>query len=282
MLNKLSDSIYYSSNQDDKERPTLGLVYGEQYSLIIDAGNSTQHAKDFLMEIKKLNVPPVKYMVITHGHWDHFLGMNEFDAAVIVNSRTNEIIKEWQNYSFDDRSLQKYVNTNQLGDIFMKIIQTDMPNRDNFKLKSPDIIFENALTIDLGNKVCILERIKSTHTDDSTVIYIPDEKVIFLGDSAYGKTTNSLFHYKQSLLLPMIEDISKYNAEMFLLGHESICDLNEMNIYWEELTAANRAVKSASLESAIGYFKAENKRDPNDNELFFIKAFVNDHVIQSQ
>ena len=281
MLNKLSDTIYYLSNQDDKERPTLGLIYGDQYSLIIDSGNSTQHAKDFLIEIEKLNVPPVKYVVITHGHWDHFLGMNEFDATVIVNSQTNEMIKEWKHYSFDDISLQKYVNTNQMSAMYMKVIQTDMPNRDSFKLKSPNIIFENTLTIDLGNKVCILERVKSTHTDDSTIIYIPDEKVVFLGDCAYGTTTNSLFHYKQSMLLPMIKDISKYDAEMFLLGHESICDSTEMDIYWEELTTASRVVRSTSLENALKYFKAENKRNPNDNELFFIKAFVNDHIIQS-
>jgi len=185
MLNKLSDTIYYLPNQDDRERPTLGLVCGSQYSLIIDSGNSAQHAKDFLLEIEKLNVPPVKYVVITHAHWDHFLGMNEFDATVIVNSQTNEMIKEWQSYLFDDSSLEKHVNTNQMSSMCMKIIQADMPNRDNFKLNSPDVIFENTLTIDLGNKVCILERIKSTHTDDSTIIYIPDEKVVFLGDCAY-------------------------------------------------------------------------------------------------
>ena len=282
MLNKLSDTIYYLSNQDDRERPTLGMVCGDLYSLVIDAGNSTQHAKDFLLEIEKLNVPPVKYVVITHAHWDHFLGMNEFDATVIVNRQTNEILKEWKSFSYDDKSLQEYVNTNQMSPMCMKIIQSDMSNRDRFKLNSPNIIFENTLTIDLGNKVCILERIKSTHTDDSTIIYIPDEKVIFLGDCAYGTTTNSLFHFKQSLLVPMIKDIQKYDAEMFLLGHESICDSNEMNIYWEELTTASQAVKSTSLENAIEFFKTENKRDPNNNELFFIKAFVNDQIIQSQ
>ncbi|RIU90193.1 MBL fold metallo-hydrolase [Oceanobacillus picturae] len=281
MLNKLSDTIYYLSNQDDKERPTLGLVCGHQFSLIIDAGNSPQHAQDFLLEIEKRNVPPVKYVVITHAHWDHFLGMNEFNATVIANRKTNELIKEWQGFSYDDRSLQKYVTVNQMSPICMEILQTDMPNRERFKLKSPDVIFENTLTIDLGNKVCILERIKSTHTDDATIIYIPDENVVFLGDCAYGTTTNSLFHYKQSLLSPMIKDIQKYDAEMFLLGHESICDLNEMNVYWEELTAASQAVQSTSLEKAMESFKEENSREPNDNELFFIKAFVNDHIIQS-
>ncbi|MEL4029729.1 hydrolase glyoxylase [Caldifermentibacillus hisashii] len=223
----------------------------------------------------------LRFRTIYHGNLHHFLGMNEFDATVIVNSQTNEMIKEWQCLSYDDSSLQKYVTTNQMSAMCMKVIQTEMLNRDSFKLKSPDVIFENTLTIDLGNKVCLLESIKSTHTDDSTIIYIPDEKVVFLGDCAYGSTTNSLFHYKQSLLLPMIKDIQKYDAEMFLLGHESICDLNEMNIYWEELTTASQVVKSTSLKNAIKSIKAENKRDPNDNELFFIKAFVNDHIIQS-
>lgn len=88
MLNKLSNSIYYLSIQDDRDRPTLGLVCGNKHSLVIDSGNSVQHAKDFLQEIDKLNVPPVKYVDITHAHWDHFLGMNEFDG-VIVNSQTN-------------------------------------------------------------------------------------------------------------------------------------------------------------------------------------------------
>lgn len=129
MLNRLSDTIYYLSNQEDKERPTLGLVCGDRYSLIIDAGNSPRHAKDFLIEIEKLNVPPVKYVVITHAHWDHFLGMNEFDATIIVNHQTNELIKEWQRLSYDDRSLQKYVTTNQMSAMCMEIIQTDMPKQ---------------------------------------------------------------------------------------------------------------------------------------------------------
>ncbi|MED3552958.1 MBL fold metallo-hydrolase [Cytobacillus praedii] len=282
MLNKLSNSIYYLSNQDERDRPTLGLVCGDKHSLVIDSGNSVQHAKDFLQEIDKLNVPPVKYVVITHAHWDHFLGMNEFDATVIVNSQTNKVIKEWQGYLYDDSSLQKYVNTNKMTSMCKEIIQSEIPNRENFKLNSPNVIFEDSLTIDLGNKFCFLERIKSTHTDDSTIIYIPDEKVIFLGDSVYGANTNSLFHFKQSLLLPMIKDIQKYDSEFFLLGHESIYDKDKMNMYWKELTAASQATKSTSLDSAIECFKADNKREPNDSELFFIEAFVNDQIIRSQ
>ena len=282
MLIKFSETIYYMPNHDANDRPTLGLVCGDQYSLIIDSGNSTLHAKDFLIEIEKLNVPPVKYVVITHAHWDHFLGMNEFNATVIVNRQTNELLKVWQSYTFDDSSLQTYAQSKVMSDKCIEIIEADIPNRDHFKLNAPHIIFEKTLTLDLGNKICVLEKINSTHSDDATIIYIPDEKVIFLGDCVYGTTTNSLFHYKQSLLLPMIEDVQKYNAEVFLLGHESICDLDEMTTFWRELRAASRAVNSISLENAIESFKLENNRTPNDDELFFIKAFVNDHILQSR
>lgn len=282
MLNKINTSTYYLSNDDNKERPTLGLVCGDKYSLVIDSGNSVQHAQDFLKGIETLNVPPVKYLVITHGHWDHFLGMNEFGATTIVNSLTNQIINDWQSYSFDDDSLRNYVDSNLMTSKCMEIIKTEIPVRDSFKLNSPDIIFEKSIIIDLGNKICVLETINSTHTDDSTIIYVPDEKVLFLGDCAYGTTTNSLFHYKQSLLLPMIEDIKKYDATYFLLGHESICDLDEMNLYWRELISTSKVTGSTSIEKAIEVFEKENKRTPNSNEHFFLKAFVNDQIIKSQ
>jgi glyoxylase-like metal-dependent hydrolase (beta-lactamase superfamily II) len=282
MLNKINQSTYYLLNDNNKERPTLGLVCGDRYSLVIDAGNSVQHANDFLKEIEALNVPPIKYLVITHGHWDHFLGLNEFGATIIVNSLTAQILNDWQNYSFDDDSLQKYVNSNMMTPQCMEIIKNEIPVRDSFRLNSPDIIFEKSFTIDLGNKICVLEAIKGTHSDDSTIVYVPDEQVIFLGDCAYGTTTNSLFHYKQSHLLPMIEDIQKYNATYSLLGHETICDLDEMNLYWRELISTSKVTGSTSLEKAIECFEKENNRTPNSNEHFFLKAFVNDQILKLQ
>lgn len=59
--------------------------------------------------------------------------------------------------------------------------------------------------------------------------------------------TDSLFHFKKSLLIPMIKEITTYDAELFLLGHESICDLNEMNLYWKELKAAFEVVTSTTF-----------------------------------
>lgn len=80
----------------------------------------------------------------------------------------------------------------------------------------------------------------------------------------------------------MIEDIQKYDANYFILGHESICDLEEMNLYWKELISTSKATDSTSIDKAIERFERENNRTPNSNEHFFIKAFVNDQIIKSQ
>ncbi|WP_366289662.1 MBL fold metallo-hydrolase [Paenibacillus sp. AN1007] len=283
MLKQLSESIYYMVNDNERERPVLGLVCGEKYSLVIDAGNSVQHAEEFLAEIRQLQVPPVRYVVITHAHWDHFLGMNQYeDAVIIVNRLTEQRLNEWRAYTFDDAALLKYVEGNRLSAHGMQMIQNEVPNRESFTLGRSGIVFEGSLELDLGNKVCTLEQIRSTHTDDSTIVYVPDERTLFLGDSPYSTTTRSLFHYKQHLLLPMIEDIQRYDAVHFLLGHESICDQEEMDMFFGQLTACSQAVTSTSLEEAMDSFEREQGRAPVGDELFFLKALVNDRILNAE
>lgn len=62
--------------------------------------------------------------------------MNEFNAAIIVNSLTNQMINEWRSYSYDDRSLKQYVDSNKMTSQCMEIIQNEIPERDSFKLNT--------------------------------------------------------------------------------------------------------------------------------------------------
>lgn len=51
----------------------------------------------------------------------------------------------------------------------------------------PDIIFSNEMRLDAGNCPIHLFQAESPHTDDSTLIVVESEKVLFLGDAAGGK-----------------------------------------------------------------------------------------------
>ena len=80
------------------------------------------------------------------------------------------------------------------------------------------------MTIDLGGIHAVLKHIPSPHTDDSTVICIPEEKTIFLGDASSGiissdadLITGGIYHEED--LSAYIREISSFGAEIAISSH---------------------------------------------------------------
>ena len=65
-LEKISDRFWYQTPVSETDRPILGVVIGDKRSLMIDAENSEDHAKYFLSELEKNNIPLPSIVVLTH------------------------------------------------------------------------------------------------------------------------------------------------------------------------------------------------------------------------
>ena len=64
-----------------------------------------------------------------------------------------------------------------------------------------DMLFSGEMTLDLGGcKVQVVES-EAPHTDDSTLVYVVEDKVLFLGDSPYDefKTGEKDLHAARNL-----------------------------------------------------------------------------------
>lgn len=72
-LKKLSNRIYYLPNEEETDRPVLGYIKGDKFSLAVDAGNSVKHVKKFYEELRKANLSLPDFTVLTH--WDHTFGI---------------------------------------------------------------------------------------------------------------------------------------------------------------------------------------------------------------
>ena len=46
-LKRLSQHIWYMPFEEERDRPNLGYVKGDNYSIAIDAGHSAAHTKEF-------------------------------------------------------------------------------------------------------------------------------------------------------------------------------------------------------------------------------------------
>jgi glyoxylase-like metal-dependent hydrolase (beta-lactamase superfamily II) len=80
-----------------------------------------------------------------------------------------------------------------------------------------DLVFRGEMTLDAGNCPIRIFQAESPHTDDSTLVYAPGEKVLILGDSTGGAFPDWTFD--QSLGNRLAETVQKINPEICLPGH---------------------------------------------------------------
>lgn len=260
----------------ETDRPALGLICGDSFSVIVDSGNSPAHAQDFLELVHKMDIPPVKFVVLTHWHWDHIFGMETMGFVAISHEETKKKLAYLKTLKWDDASLDARVETGEEIEFCRDMIKREMPNRDYLKLKEPDLTFTNKIDIDLGGVTCVVEHVGGVHAQDSSIIYIPDEKVMFLGDCIYQDFYSGEWSYNLEEWVTLLDKIKKYEVDMYVTGHQDPKTREEMWSFFDELTSIGEIVgKEVSLDKAVSRFTEVRKESPNEEQLEYIQNFVN-------
>lgn len=276
MLKKLTDRVYYMPHNEKTDRPVLGLICGDKYSLVIDAGNSDSHAEDFLSEIGKLNIAPLKYLVITHWHWDHVFGMNKMNLISICQYKTKEKLIEMQNMKWDDISLDERVKSGEEIEFCKDMIKLELPSRENLVIGSADLAFNESLELDLGGVTCIIENVKGDHAEDSSIIYVKEDKVMFLGDCMCEDLYSGDWSYSKKKLFPMIDKIRNYDVQWYVSSHSEPEARAELDNFINYLIETGNAVRSSiSYEEALKEFRKVLGKNPNDDDVYYLNSFIN-------
>ena len=208
-LMKMSDRIWYSESEEKRDRPSLGYVRGDHWSVAIDAGHSDAHVREFYEALEKENLPLPSLTVITHWHWDHSFGMHSINGLSIAGIRTNEYLEKAAARIAEEGpeaflSLDPSVQMEYEGNRAMIIVPTD-------------ILYDGRMSLNAGNVHLNLFESISPHTDDTTLVYVPEERFLFVGDAISGVfPTWERDPEKTRQLIRVIEET---DAEYCLGGH---------------------------------------------------------------
>ena len=107
-LYKLSDKIYYSEYEQERDRPALGYIKGDRFSIAVDSGHSDEHVKEFYDLLNKEGLELPSLTIITHWHWDHSFAMHAISGLSIANRRTDRYLKDFiskQNEEYEKQFL---------------------------------------------------------------------------------------------------------------------------------------------------------------------------------
>nr|WP_312578658.1 MBL fold metallo-hydrolase [Sedimentibacter sp.] len=219
MLIKLTDRIYYMPHNEETDRPILGYIRGDDYSLMIDAGNSKKHAELFLDEISKLGLPHPVYVALTHSHWDHTYGLCGLNAVSISCRETKEYLDEMSKWEWTDEAMQNRLLNGKDIEFCDTMIRKEYPDRREIFVKTADVVFESGLSIYLGNISCELKKIESSHSNDCVVVYVPQEKIIFIGDIICEDLHHGEPVYYRDKLESLIKNMRNIDFKTALFGH---------------------------------------------------------------
>lgn len=182
MLQQITPRCYFMPNDAATDRPCLGYVRGERYSLMIDAGNSPAHHRLFLDQLAQRQLPAPSAIAITHSHWDHTYGMCAAAAPTLVNHKTQAHLEQMSAWAWSLPAMEARLRTGE--DILFchECILKEYPDLSAIRVATGDVIYHGSLTIDLGGVHAQLLHLENSHADDCSIIYLPEEKLVFLGD----------------------------------------------------------------------------------------------------
>lgn len=204
---KLAENSYYFygkeeyfSKENGGDIANSSFIITEKSVILIDTGSSQQYGKQVKEEIRKITNKPIKYILNTHHHPDHFLGNSAFSSGDIYASEFTK----------------NEIETN--GDLYIvNLVNIIHEAMDKTKIKAPNqILTDKSLDFD-GYKLKIFYL--DGHTSSDIVIYDENTKILYTSDLVFYKRTPSTPHANMDNWIKSLKELEKIDYSILVPGH---------------------------------------------------------------
>lgn len=157
-----------ASNRGDLAN--IGFIVGDRAVAVIDSGGSRTIGERLRAAVEAQTGLPVRYVITTHGHPDHYFGNAAFagDHPIFVGHRrlASAIAARGPHYLAN----------------FARLIGQSFRAEP---LPQPALLVERALVLDLGNRMLHLRAHPTAHTDNDLTVFDEKTKTLFAGDLVF-------------------------------------------------------------------------------------------------
>lgn len=243
--------------------------------IVFDALSTPSAAYELRKQAEGITGKKVKYLVNSHHHGDHTFGNQVFEDTIIISSAMTHQLSKDKNTIGDleteQREMKKYLIQlqSQVKASKDEVIKYSLLNQYNemskilehlprLRMVLPSLLFEEKLVIEGAKRRVELHCLGGGHTARDTFMYLPDDKVVFMGDLL---TENlHLPIYDPESFLTIINKVKQKDIEVFVPGHGAIGNellLDELISYLSFLIESGK--EAQSLEKSLEQFIEELK-----------------------
>jgi len=199
------------------QAPNVFLISDGGEGALIDSGfgdeKSVQTRLDFLKEHPKVKV---RYIVLTHHHFDHSSGAHQLreatGAEVTLHADEEKFLKDWQGEAPQD--LEALAEQKEIAEQIEKFRQQAAEAGPDVRVSDGDTFKVGGLTLEVVHT--------PGHTLGSVCLYLREERALFTGDTALGLGTVAISpppHGDMALYLQSLERLKGYDCALMLPGH---------------------------------------------------------------
>jgi glyoxylase-like metal-dependent hydrolase (beta-lactamase superfamily II) len=154
--------------------PNIGIVLGDRATLVIDSGLGERNGATIMRAVQKLEKGPILYLTTTHYHSEHVTGEQAFPAnRVLIRPvvQQEELMQRLPGHMARFREMSRQ-NQELLA---------------NVTLRTPDILFNGEMNVDLGGVTVRLFLLGPAHTQGDMLIFVEGDSVLIPGDIVESK-----------------------------------------------------------------------------------------------
>ena len=274
-IQKVADGVHVAvAAPAYKVNCNTAIIESDDGVVIVDTHSKPSAAHIIVQELRGLTTKPVRYVVNTHFHWDHWHG-NEVYPAAYPNAEiiTNQITRE----AMATKGLKRIQDHIRQGPGEIAQIKADLAAAGSGERRAqladdlkqaeayhaevkalkpalPTMAFDRTMKLYRRDREIHLLYLGRAHTEGDVFVYLPKEKVVITGDAVIGWTPFMGDGYPEDWAATL-DRLAELDFTHMIMGHGEVAGrdwLRTFRGYVHDMVEAVRTevMLGATLEEA--------------------------------
>jgi cyclase len=261
-VKKVADGVWVAvAAPAYKVNCNTAIIENDDGVMVVDTHSKPSAARVIVDKLRELTSKPVRYVVNTHFHWDHWHGNEVYPAAyphaeIVSNQVTREAmvrkgLKRIQDHvrgvPAEIARLREELATAPPArrdklEADLRLAKAYLAEVTVLKPALPTIAFERTMKLYRRDREIHLLHLGRAHTEGDVFVYLPREKVVITGDAVIGWTPYMGDGYPEDWA-GTLDRLAQLDFTHIIMGHGDVVGrdwLRTFRAYVHDMVAAVR------------------------------------------
>ena len=271
-IKKVADGVYAAvASPAYKVNCNTAIIENADGVMVVDTHSKPSAARVIIERLREMTRKPVRYVVNTHFHWDHWHGNEAYpaaypDAEIVTNQITREAMLKKGLKRIQDHVRQvpgeiaklkadiQAASPAQRGKLEadLRLAESYLGEVRALKPALPTIVFEKTMKLYRRDREIHLLHLGRAHTEGDVFVHLPKEKVVITGDAMIGWTPYMGDGYPEDWA-GTLDNLAQLDFTHIIMGHGDVTGrewLSTFRSYVHDMVEAVRheAATGATLD----------------------------------